>query len=232
MMQLKQFSNTSALNDDFANRLVSILQQAIAERGEAYLVVSGGKTPQALFNTLSQVDLAWDKVTVLLADDRWLDDQQTDSNERLVKATLLQHNAKAARFVSLYANVASAFEGVAQVLPRIASLPTFDAVILGMGEDGHTASLFPCSAQITDGLADNAPAVLAVQPQTAPYQRMSLSLPRLLDSRNIFLHLVGSNKLAVLNKAMGEPDVLAMPIRAFLHHPVAHVAVMYTEHQG
>ena len=229
MMQLNQFVNTSALNDDFAKRLVSILQQAIAERGQAYLVVSGGKTPQALFTTLSQVDLAWDKVTVLLADDRWLDDQQTDSNERLVKATLLQHNAKAARFVSLYANVASAFEGVAQVLPRIASLPTFDAVILGMGEDGHTASLFPCSAQITDGLADNAPAVLAVQPQTAPYQRMSLSLPRLLDSRNIFLHLVGSTKLAVLNSAMADQNVLAMPIRAFLHHPVAQVTVMYTE---
>ena len=125
MMQLKQFSNTSALNDDFASRLVSILQQAIAERGEAYLVVSGGKTPQALFNTLSQVDLAWDKVTVLLADDRWLDDQQTDSNERLVKATLLQHNAKAARFISLYADVTSAFDGVAQVLPRITPLPAF-----------------------------------------------------------------------------------------------------------
>ncbi|WP_240224063.1 6-phosphogluconolactonase [Rheinheimera hassiensis] len=229
MMQLKQFSNTSALNDDFANWLVSILQQAIAERGEAYLVVSGGKTPQALFNTLSQVDLAWNKVTVLLADDRWLDDQQTDSNERLVKATLLQHNAKAARFISLYADVTSAFDGVAQVLPRITPLPTFDAVILGMGEDGHTASLFPCSAQIKDGLADNAPAVLAVQPQTAPYQRMSLSLPRLLNSRNIFLHLVGSNKLAVLNSAMAEQDVLAMPIRAFLHHPVAQVTVMYTE---
>jgi len=229
MMQLNQFVNTSALNDDFAKCLVSILQQAIAERGQAYLVVSGGKTPQALFTTLSQVDLAWDKVTVLLADDRWLDDQQTDSNERLVKATLLQHNAKAARFISLYANVASAFEGVAQVLPRIASLPTFDAVMLGMGEDGHTASLFPCSAQITDGLADNAPAVLAVQPQTAPYQRMSLSMPRLLDSRNIFLHLVGSNKLAVLNSAMADQNVLAMPIRAFLHHPVAQVTVMYTE---
>ncbi|MGK0511928.1 MAG: 6-phosphogluconolactonase, partial [Chromatiales bacterium] len=108
------------------------------------------------------------------------------------------------------------------------ALPTFDAVILGMGEDGHTASLFPCSAQIEEGLSDGAPAVLAVEPQTAPYQRMSLSLPRLLDSRHIFLHLVGSNKLTVLNKAMAEHDVLAMPIRAFLHHPVAQVTVMYS----
>lgn len=229
MMQLQQFSDTTALNNDFAARLVRILQQAIAQRGAAYLVVSGGKTPQALFNTLSQTELAWDKVTVLLADDRWLDASQDDSNERLVKATLLQNHARAARFISLYADTESAFSGVEQVLPRISALPTFDAVILGMGEDGHTASLFPCSAQIAAGLADGAPAVLAVEPKTAPYQRMSLSLPRLLDSRHIFLHLVGSNKLAVLNKAMAAQDALAMPIRAFLHHPVAQVTVMYSD---
>ncbi|MEH8017800.1 6-phosphogluconolactonase [Rheinheimera muenzenbergensis] len=228
MMQLQQFTDTTALNQDFANRLLALLQQAIDERGAAYLVVSGGKTPQALFQTLSQTELAWDKVTVLLADDRWLDDSQADSNERLVKATLLQNNAKAAQFISLYANTASAFDGVAQVLPRIAALPTFDAVILGMGEDGHTASLFPCSGQIKQGLAPDAPAVLATEPTTAPYQRMSLSLPRLLNSRLIFLHLVGSNKLSVLDKAMADTDVYAMPIRAFLQHPVANVTVMYT----
>lgn len=229
MMQLYKFNDTSALNTDFTNRLVSILQQAITQRGAAYLVVSGGKTPQALFTALSQVDLAWDKVTVLLADDRWLDDSQADSNQRLVKATLLQNKASAARFISLYANTPSAFTGAAEVLPRISALPTFDAVILGMGEDGHTASLFPCSAQITAGLAEGAPAVLAVEPTTAPYQRMSLSLPRLLDSRHIFLHLVGRNKLAVLNKAMAEQDVIAMPIRAFLQHPQAQVTVMYSD---
>ena len=227
-MQLNQFNDTTALNQDFAQRLVTILQQAISDRGAAYLVVSGGKTPHALFNTLSQTDLAWDKVTVLLADDRWLDESQQDSNERLVKATLLQNKASAAHFISLYANTASAFDGALQVLPRVAALPAFDAVILGMGEDGHTASLFPCSAQIHQGLADDAPAALAVQPATAPYQRMSLSLPRLLNSRHIFLHLVGANKLTVLEKAMADSDVYAMPIRAFLQHPVAQVTVMYS----
>ena len=228
MMQLNQFDDTTALNQDFAKRLADILRQAITERDAAYLVVSGGKTPQALFQTLSQTDLTWDKVTVLLADDRWLDANHSDSNERLVKASLLQHKAKAARFISLYANTSSAFDGVAQVLPRVAALPTFDAVILGMGEDGHTASLFPCSEQIQQGLMMDAPAVLAVQPGSAPYQRLSLSLPRLLNSRHIFLHLVGANKLSVLDKAMADNDIYAMPIRAFLQHPVADVTVMYT----
>lgn len=229
MMQLNQFSDTAALNADFADKLIAILQQAIAERGEAYLVVSGGKTPQALFTTLSHTDLAWNKVTVLLADDRWLSDDQPDSNERLVKATLLQQQAAAAKFISLYTDTASAFDGEATIQARIAHLPTFDAVILGMGEDGHTASLFPCSAQLAAGLSDTAPAALAVKPQTAPYERMSLSKVRLLNSRHIFLHLVGANKLKVLEQAMQAEDQTVMPIRAFLQHPATTVAVMYTQ---
>ncbi len=228
MMQLHEFASTQELNQAFASRLSSILRDAIARRGQAILVVSGGKTPQPLFQTLSQTDLGWDKVTVLLADDRWLDDSQSDSNERLVKATLLQHYAKAARFISLYTDTGSAFDGVAAVLPRIEALPTFDAVILGMGEDGHTASLFPCSAQIQTGLSDQAPAVLAVKPETAPYERISLSKARLLNSRHIFLHLVGANKYQVLQHAMASDDALAMPVRAFLHHPATEVAVMYS----
>lgn len=229
MMQLNQFSDTAALNADFADKLIAILQQAIVERGEAYLVVSGGKTPQALFTTLSHTDLAWNKVTVLLADDRWLSDDQPDSNERLVKATLLQQQAAAAKFISLYTDTASAFDGEATIQARIAQLPTFDAVILGMGEDGHTASLFPCSAQLAAGLSDTAPAALAVKPQTAPYERMSLSKVRLLNSRHIFLHLVGANKLKVLEQAMQAEDQTVMPIRAFLQHPATTVAVMYTQ---
>lgn len=228
MMTLNEFENTQALNDAFALQLTEILRDAIAKREQAFLVVSGGKTPQALFQTLSQTDLGWDKVTVLLADDRWLDDSQNDSNERLVKATLLQHFAQQARFISLYANTTSAFDGVATVLPRVNALPTFDAVILGMGEDGHTASLFPCSEQIKAAMADDAPDVLAVKPQTAPYERITLSKARLLNSRHTFLHLVGANKHNVLQQAMASDDVLAMPIRAFLQHPETQVAVMYT----
>lgn len=228
MMTLHEFVSTQTLNDAFALQLTQILRDAIAKRGQAYLVVSGGKTPQALFQTLSQTDLGWDKVTVLLADDRWLDASQNDSNERLVKATLLQHFAQQARFISLYTNTSSAFDGVADVLPRLSALPTFDAVILGMGEDGHTASLFPCSEQIAAAMADDAPAALAVKPQTAPYERITLSRARLLNSRHMFLHLVGANKHKVLQQAMASDDVLAMPIRAFLQHPETQVAVMYT----
>ncbi|WNO61065.1 6-phosphogluconolactonase [Rheinheimera sp. MMS21-TC3] len=229
MMQLNQFANSEALNKQFAAELVTILQQAISLRGSATLVVSGGRTPQALFQQLSHADLAWDKVTITLADDRWLAADQADSNERLVKASLLQNRAAKAKFISLYANSASAFSGVIEVLPRIAGLPTFDAVILGMGEDGHTASLFPCSEQIAESLASDAPAVLAIKPTTAPYERITLSKSRLENTRHMFLHLVGAAKKTVLDQAMADNDVLAMPIRAFLQHSELTVSVMYAE---
>lgn len=226
-MQLQQFTDSDALNQDFAQRLVLLLNDAIAKRGAAYLVVSGGRTPQGLFAKLSQADLDWSKVTITLADDRFLPDTATDSNERLVKATLLQHHAAAATFISLYAATETAEAAVPELLQRVAHLPTFDAVILGMGEDGHTASLFPCSQEITLGLAVDAPDVLAVNPTTAPYQRISLSKQRLLNSRALFLHLVGPSKLPVLQQAQADHNELAMPIRAFIHHTAPELTVMF-----
>jgi 6-phosphogluconolactonase len=226
-MQLHQFTDSNELNQDFADRLIAILSDAIAKRGAAYLVVSGGRTPQGLFSKLSQTDLDWSKVTITLADDRFLPDSEADSNERLVKASLLQHQAAAATFISLYVPTATAELAVPELLQRVKQLPTFDAVILGMGEDGHTASLFPCSKEIQQGLASDAPDVLAVNPTTAPYQRISFSKQRLLNSRALFLHLVGASKLTVLEQAKASQDELAMPIRAFIHHTAPELAVMF-----
>lgn len=228
MTNLHQFTDSAALNTQFAERLVDILTSAIAERGNAYLVVSGGRTPQALFRALAATPLSWEKVTILLADDRYLPIDSEQSNERLVRETLLQQYAAAANFVSLYADADNAFAAVSAILPRVSTLPRFDAVILGMGEDGHTASLFPCSAQLAAGLQDDAPDVLAVEPKSAPFQRITLSKARLLNSRHIFLHLVGENKFPVLQQALAGTDTMQMPIRAFLQQPAVSVDVMYS----
>lgn len=225
-MQLHQFASSTELNTDFAKRLIAIVHHAIEARDHAYLVVSGGRTPQALFEHLSSTDLDWSKVTITLADDRWLSPSEKDSNERLVKSVLLQNKAAAARFISLVTADEKAEAGELAVCQRFADIPTFDAVILGMGEDGHTASLFPCSAELAKGLSTEQ-AALAVNPTTAPYQRMSLSQSRLLNSRHVFLHLVGGNKLNVLNQAMAAADPQQMPIRAFLQHPCVDVQVMF-----
>jgi 6-phosphogluconolactonase len=223
-MQLRSFDEAQLLTHDLAGKLTQILDEAVALRGHAYLVVSGGKTPIALFKTLSKMEISWDKVTITLADERCVPVTDESRNERLVKQFLLQHHAAQAHFLSLYDEE---HEGLDRVEPNIGALPTFDAVVLGMGEDGHTASLFPCANELSMGLDDNAASVLFVTPKTAPHQRVSLSKKRLLDSRVIFFHLLGQNKLAVLHQAMAQHDPMIMPVSAFLNNHHANIQVMY-----
>jgi 6-phosphogluconolactonase len=228
-MQLHSFADVATLNDYFAEQLAARLRQAIARRGHAYLVVSGGKTPQSLFSTLAKQELDWQQVTITLADERCLAPCEPDSNERLVRESLLQHLAAKANFIGLFHEAHDPLANLDVLDARIGALPTFDAVILGMGEDGHTASLFPCSKEIIDALADNnSRSVLVVTPLTAPYKRISLTKNRLLNSRAIYIHLVGEKKLPILNKALEASEaVTLLPVRAFLHHPTANVHVMF-----
>ena len=200
---VKEFNHDSDLIDQFSRQLCRELEHAVAERGHAYLVVSGGRTPVPLFERLSKQMLPWPKITILLADERWLPATDAQSNERLVRAHLLQHQAAAANFISLLTADADAADAVAQINERLAKVPRFDVVILGMGEDGHTASLFPCSAELEHALSTD-DAVAAMTPTTAPHQRMTLSLSRLLNSRQIYFHLSGAGKAKVLAQALQE----------------------------
>lgn len=226
-MQLYSFSDATLLNCDLAEQIKNIICEAISLRGRAYLVVSGGKTPVELFKLLAQSDLPWDKVVITLADERCVAVHDKDSNERLVKDFLLQHYAKSATFISLHGDYAKSPEQLLLIESQIASLPTFDVVLLGMGEDGHTASLFPCSEELTSGLDDAAKSLLLVHPKTAPYQRISLSKRRLMDSRIIFLHLIGQKKRSVFSQAMAQQDPSVMPVSAFLNNKNANLQVMY-----
>lgn len=218
-MKYHQFEHAKALDECLANKIAQNLSQAIQERDKAYLVVSGGKTPLNLFEALAQTDLPWEKVTIILADERCVSPEHEDSNERMVKQHLLQKNAKASQWMSLHSEPLDSLE------PKIASLPEFDVVLLGLGEDGHTASLFPCSQELEQALSEDSPALVFVNPQKAPYQRLSLSKKRLLQSRAIFLHFTGQNKQKVLEKAMAEKNPLNLPIAAFLN--AAQLEVMY-----
>lgn len=226
-LSTKTFSDKSSLVMSFADEIISILNQGISENGRASIVVSGGSTPLPLFKELSQRELDWSKVDVTLADERWVDEHHDDSNTKLVKDNLLQNNAAAAHFVELYSNVGDAADGVHEAEVRLASLSQpFDVLILGMGEDGHTASLFPCSKQIDEGLSLSSGRVcLATQPETAPHQRISLSLPALLNSKHIFLHLTGEKKKAVLQDAMQNHTEREKPITAVVNR--APVTLMW-----
>ena len=226
-MRLYSFSDVDLLNNDLAEQIKNILLEAVALRGQAYMVVSGGKSPIGLFKILAQKKVPWEQVTITLADERCISIENPESNERLVKDYLLQNEAKRAQFISLYSESIDQEINLPTTESLIDSLPAFDVVILGMGEDGHTASLFPCSDELESGLDNNARALLLVNPKTAKYQRISLSKRRLLNSQIIFLYLIGSKKCDVFNQAMVESDPRVLPISAFLNDKNANVQVMY-----
>ncbi|MBT4882767.1 MAG: 6-phosphogluconolactonase [Glaciecola sp.] len=216
-LQTHEFASTEALNEEFATKIIAILQNAITEKGQASLIVSGGNTPKPLFAALSQADLDWSKVVISLADDRWVDTNDAASNDKLVREHLLVGNASAATFISLKHNFADANDAVSACEAALSNVTMpFDVLILGMGEDGHTASLFPCSKELQAGLDLNSgKKYIAVQPTTAPHQRMSLTLPALLASSHIFLHLTGAAKQAVVAQALASTET-QMPIKAVL----------------
>ena len=133
------FLDRESLDQALATHVASRLQQGIAGRGTAHLVVSGGSTPIRLFSILADADIEWDRVVVLLADERWVPVDHEDSNERLVRETLLIGKAKLAHFLSLLPTPGDEITNIAGLSTLLGSLPRFDVVLLGMGEDAHTA---------------------------------------------------------------------------------------------
>jgi len=200
-------SLANALSDDVAN----LLRSAIDEKGDASLVVSGGSTPLPFFKALSQQALNWSKVKVTLADERWVPFDSPDSNERFVKENLLINQAKDARFQSLYVSGSSAAAALPQLETSIATVPRpFTVVILGMGGDGHTASLFPETVGLEDAMDLSTQRNLAVlKPASVNQTRISLTRRALLDSRNLIVHITGESKRDLLKRVL--EDVNAQP---------------------
>jgi 6-phosphogluconolactonase len=224
-----QFDTKNDLHSTLTGHIVKMLNAGIAENGKASLVVSGGSTPKALFEKLSLTDLAWDKITVSLVDERWVDPQSSDSNEHLVKTHLLKNRAANASFIGLKTHDATAKAGVSQCLQNIKVLSEpFDVVILGMGDDGHTASFFPRAEALDEALSTK-DACIAVTPPEAPYERMTLSRNRLLNTKALLLHIEGENKHRVYLEALKDGSVEAMPIRAMIHQDILPPEVYYTK---
>ena len=211
-------NSSESLVVDLSQNIGEILIEAIEKRGRASLAVSGGSTPKPLFEELSLLDLDWSKVDLTLVDDRWVDSNHKDSNELLVKTHFIKNKAAKVNFVPLKNDAKSAKEGVSlseEALKSIA-LP-FDLIILGMGADGHTASLFPCSDELSIGMDLNSKShLVAITPKTAPYERISLTAKSIFEAKKVILHLNGSAKLLTLEEAMNLSDSSQMPIYAFL----------------
>ncbi len=203
------------------------LTAALAVRGRASLVVSGGRSPIEFLHCLRDAALDWSRVWITLADERWLPDSDPDSNAGLVQQHLLQGAAAAAHFVPLWNGAATPAAAIAERSAALAALARpFDAVVLGMGEDGHTASLFPGATGLAAALDPAGTALLAaIDPPTAPHPRLSLTIAALLGSRHIHLPLAGATKRAVYTRALADCDPLRLPVAAVLCQSAVPVTV-------
>jgi len=222
------FASKSELVDTLSKSITEALQRAIEKKGYATLMLSGGSTPKPLFEKLSHCDIDWQSVRIGLCDERWIDPEHKDSNEHLVRQYLLQEHAKEARFIGMYEDKSI---GEAQLTcnERLKELLyPFDVVVLGMGTDGHTASLFPNNSKLAQAFdVDNKNLCISIEPKNAPYSRMSLTLHAILSASHIFLHFEGEEKLAVCKQALASNDSYAMPIRAVLEQAEKDIEVYY-----
>lgn len=224
------FTDCHALAQALADRITANLRDGISQRGQATLAVSGGNTPKRLFEQLSQAAVDWSRVTITLVDERWAPESDERSNGRMVRELLLQHEAAQANFVPLYSEAPTPQNGLAQTRERVAALTLpFDAVVLGMGGDGHTASFFPGGDHLQQALDPDFPErVLTMQAPGAGEARITFSLAALLQTRALYLHIQSEPKRSVLADArLGLGEAKDYPIRAVLTQSQVPLAVYW-----
>ncbi|MDH4384873.1 MAG: 6-phosphogluconolactonase [Caulobacter sp.] len=231
MNRLETFASLSDLAKGMAEQLASILGESLAMDGQALIALSGGTTPEPVYRQLGKAPLDWNSVTVTLADERFVPPEATDSNAGLLGRSLFAGAADEARFLPLWSETDHPSEAAHQADQVLRSLVRpYDAVVLGMGADGHTASLFPGCPELKAGLdPDERRRCIAVAPcSPAPVQpRLTLTLPELLRSRRIFLLITGEAKRRVLETAMAGSDPVEMPVRAILRQTRVPVQIAW-----
>ena len=225
------FHDRAALAEALAAAVADKLRVGIAARGTAVLALSGGTTPALFLRRLAQQPLVWSQVVVTLCDERWVAPTHERSNARLLFENLLQGAAAAARFEPLFADAPEPEAVLEQITTRIDALPaSFDAVVLGLGLDGHIASLFPGGDRLAQALDPyGAARVLPIRAPDAGEVRITLTLPVLAAARNLYLQIEGAEKQAVFERIVrGEGIMAASPLRALMQHATAPLEVYWS----
>ncbi len=217
---IETFAAPDALADEAAAAVTAALTEGLAARGSASLVCTGGRSPGGVYDRLARTALDWSRVRVTLSDERFVEVTSPDSNEKLVKERLLIGEAAAADYFGLRGMAATPEDAAAAAAGVLHDWPTFDVVLLGMGDDGHFASLFPGSPALDAGLASDAPACLAVPQgeggQAPSMPRLSLSLTRLANARLVLILTSGDGKRRILDQALAGASPQQFPIGAVL----------------
>ena len=218
-VNLYSAQSPEALAETLAESVAEHLSRRLAEAPAATLVVSGGSTPLPFFRALREKPLDWARVKIALADERWVPESDPASNAALVKNELLQGAAAKAQFVLFNVSDKDAFEAVSELEADASELTLpVDVLVLGMGNDGHTASLFPDAPELGRAMEHTeGRRVMVMTPPSQSHTRVTLTLPVLVQARHKVLHLKGQDKITTLSRAIEAPgDWSAMPIRAFL----------------
>jgi 6-phosphogluconolactonase len=225
------FPDRTNLVVSLADLVGELLTKGIIASGNASLAVSGGSTPVALFEQLSGTDISWQDVVITLVDERWVEPTEDDSNEHLVRTHLLRDKAAVATFIGMKNGASTAAVGEVACEQNIQKVPRpFDVLILGMGGDGHTASLFPGAEKLSAATDMNSgKTCMAITPTTAPHDRMTLTLPAILNAEEIILHITGLEKQEVLAKAQTAGPAEEMPVRFVLRQEIIPVTVYWAQ---
>lgn len=230
--------NRTELAQRLVNVLLNCIDSAIEDKGLAVIALSGGSTPKPLFEALAKCDVDWSKVIITLVDERWVPLGHDLSNEAFLRKFLLSKLPTEVQFVSLYQSADSVAESIPLVLHNYCEITAssldkpreFDAVVLGMGEDGHTASFFPDADNIA-GLIDaaNPNALLSCESASTQVPRVTWSLPMLMNSSLLALHITGESKEKVFTKAAKAGDPQRLPIRAAIFKQGLPLQVYYAD---
>ncbi len=226
MIQRHACANLNQLAADFADYSASILHDALAKNRKASLVVPGGNTPRHYLPLLARQPLRWQDVTVTLSDERWVDTKTAASNERLVTEHFLTHMLESASFVGLKTHHSHPSQAIETVHKRLSNMPLpFDLTVLGLGEDGHIASLFP--AMNPDLTTPHL--CLSAEPPIAPSPRISLALTTLADSRNIAVVVTGSKKRRLIDKLTSAPPDQQIPLSWLMQRSHSPIMIFETD---
>lgn len=225
---IEAFETQGAASAAAAAEIERALRTAIAQRGRAVFVGTGGRTPAAVYERLRNADLDWSRVTVTLSDDRCVGPDAPESNARLVQQHLLLGEAAAARFEPLWTPSASPEAAALAVEPVIHGLMPFDVVLLGMGVDGHVASLIPGDPKLGEAMAPDAARAVVGVPSgigSPPLPRVSLTFSALLRARLVLVLVSGEAKHEVVRRAQAGAD---LPVSALLSQTAVPVRVLWS----
>jgi 6-phosphogluconolactonase len=222
-MTLVEYPDRELMMFSLADKLASDLRQALKQNDQVSLSVPGGTTPGPVFDVLSGLTLDWARVTVFPNDERWVPETSERSNARLLKARLLKGEAGAATFLPLYADTMLPEASVEALAAAIAPHLPISVLLLGMGADMHTASLFPGADRLAEALAPDAPILLPMRAEAAGEARITLSARVLADAMKVHILITGADKRRAIEDAKNLPPEVA-PVRAVLANATVHWA--------